>query len=310
VKFNDLNKDGIRDPLEPLLDGWDIHLFGTLAGGGTFAEVIVTTGQSPFLPGSYVFTNLPNGTYTVCEILKPGWTQTAPLAVPPPVGETLADCTGHTHGGTVTPGPRGYTFTVTDTAQTFSGNDFGNFQPVVTCPKFPGLTADVTITIDPNNPTQIQDAINALPQDKKLLIMPHLGTKTENITIDKRVQVIGCSITLTAATVSAPVVTIGAGAANGSTTDVHATGSTVAGYKIEGQSHTVKNVRSFGNDIGFWITGDGNTVTGALGTTGNNIGFKIDGDGNVVESLIGPENSYGHLRRVATRSEAHAHRQR
>ena len=89
------------------------------------------------------------------------------------------------------------------------------------------------------------------------------------------------------------MVTIGAGAANGSTTDVHATGSTVAGYKLEGSSHLVKNVRSFDNAIGFWITGNSNHVHGALGTTGNGIGFKIDGNGNTLDTNNGVEKNLG-----------------
>ena len=41
------------------------------------------------------------GTYTVCETIsgKPGWVQSFPSGTA---------CTGHTHGGTITPGPAGY----------------------------------------------------------------------------------------------------------------------------------------------------------------------------------------------------------
>jgi hypothetical protein len=74
-------------------------------------------------------------------------------------------------------GPLGYRETLVANVPS-EGNDFGNHQEQGECPKFPDLTADVTITIDPGNPTQIQDAINALPMGQTLLILPHLGTKT------------------------------------------------------------------------------------------------------------------------------------
>ena len=289
VKFNDLNHDGVHDPNEPGLVDWEIHVFGTTAGGASIHMHTLTTAGPPV--GLYEF-SLEPGTYTVCETQMPGWTQTAPFAVPPPAGETLADCSGHTHGGTITPGPRGYTFTIAP-GVVLDGNDFGNFT-AGTCPKFPNLAADVTIVIDPNDATQIQKAIDALALDKTLLIMPHLGKKVEKVVIDKRVHVVGCSIALTTPDTSAPVVTIGAGAAGGSTIDVHATGSTVAGYKIEGNDHLVKNVRSFGNSVGFSITGNGNTVLGALGTTGNGVGFVIDGDGNLVDTASGVTGSTSH----------------
>ncbi len=290
VKFNDLNHDGVHDPNEPGLVDWEIHVFGTTAGGAAIHLHTLTTAGPPV--GLYQFALEP-GTYTVCETQKPGWTQTAPFNVPPPAGETLADCTGHTHGGTITPGPRGYTFTISP-GVVLDGNDFGNFTGGGTCPKFPNLMADVTIVIDPNDATQIQKAIDALPLDKTLLIMPHLGKKVEKIVIDKRVTVVGCSVTLTTPDPSAPVVTVGAGAADGSTIDVHATGSNVAGYKIEGTDHLVRNARSFRNGIGFWITGNGNEVRGALGTTGNGVGFVIDGDGNLVDTASGVTGSTSH----------------
>jgi len=89
------------------------------------------------------------------------------------------------------------------------------------------------------------------------------------------------------------VVDITAGANNGLTRDVHATGSTVAGYKIESTKHTIQSVRAFNNAIGFWITGNSNLVNSALGTTGNGIGFKIDGNGNTLDTNNGVEANLG-----------------
>jgi hypothetical protein len=211
-------------------------------------EHFITQNLPGFGDGFYTFTLNP-GTYTVCETAQPGWTQSAPLVVPPPAGETLADCTTHTHGGTITPGPRGYNFSILGT-ETHENNDFGNFTAGF-CPKFPNLAPTTVVTLDPLNPTQIQTVINNASVDDIILLLPLNGGKNENIVINKRIQLFGCSVTLTATNTGAPVVTIAAGASGGLTKDVHATGSTVAGYKIEGSGHNVQNVRAFGNAIGF-----------------------------------------------------------
>jgi parallel beta-helix repeat protein len=291
-KFFDVNNNG-QDDSEPGLAGWQICAFDNT---GMLVGQCQTTNGS----GNYEFTTLTcDQTYTFCEVLQPGWTQTFPNQVGGNVVNTCSTFQG-------APGPLatfGYQETLT-TGQVFEGNDFGNFMrpPDGDCPKFPNLQADVTITIDPNNPTQIQTAINNLGVGQTLLILPHLGTKTENIVINKRVDVIGCSITLSPANVGAPVVTINAGAAFGSTTDVHATGSTVAGYQINGSNHLVKNVRSFGNAIGFHITSSatGNRIVGAQGTVGNGIGILIDGDGNLVDTASDVSRNAGEGARISS----------
>ena len=266
------------------LAGWQICAFDSGTGAQVVCETTDANGDYKF---SFTDPALCETSLTFCEVLQAGSTQTFPTL--PSADPRIVSCEGLVGPGPL--GPVGYQETI-GLNSTSENNDFGNTTDGE-CPKFPDLTADVTIVIDPGIPTQIQDAINALDVGKTLLILPHLGKKTENISINKRVKVVGCSITLTAATVGAPVVTIGAGAANGSTTDVHATGSTVAGYKLEGSSHLVKNVRSFDNAIGFWITGNSNHVHGALGTTGNGIGFKIDGNGNTLDTNNGVEKNLG-----------------
>jgi len=64
-KWNDLNGDGIRQPNEPLLQNFTIHL----SNGST-----VTTDSNGF----YYFNGLSPGTYTVTEIQQQGWSQTYP----------------------------------------------------------------------------------------------------------------------------------------------------------------------------------------------------------------------------------------
>ncbi|MBI4497515.1 MAG: LPXTG cell wall anchor domain-containing protein, partial [Chloroflexi bacterium] len=72
--------------------------------------------------------------YTVCETLPAGWTQSFPTAD--------ADCSGHTHGGTITPGANGYDIDLRP-GEEDSGNDFGNFQAATKSGvKFADLDAD------------------------------------------------------------------------------------------------------------------------------------------------------------------------
>jgi hypothetical protein len=115
TKFEDLNGDGDRDSGEPGLAGVQIHLFGT-DGLGNPRHVHRVTDAN----GAYSFASaVPPGSYTVCETLPAGYTQSFP--------STGADCSAHTHSGTVTPGPKGYSITL-GSGEVDSGNDFGNFR--------------------------------------------------------------------------------------------------------------------------------------------------------------------------------------
>lgn len=67
-KFEDKNGNGIWDAGEPGLSGWTIQL----VNGGTVIKT--TTTQTD---GSYKFSGVYPGTYTVTEVLKSGWKQTA-----------------------------------------------------------------------------------------------------------------------------------------------------------------------------------------------------------------------------------------
>lgn len=68
VKFNDLNGNGANDA-EPGLANWTITLTNEIGS-------VVT--QTTASDGSYNFTNLTDGNYTVGEVLQNGWIQTAP----------------------------------------------------------------------------------------------------------------------------------------------------------------------------------------------------------------------------------------
>jgi cytochrome c553 len=71
MKFNDLNNNSIKDTGEPGLAGWTIVL--TIPGGST--ATMATDAN-----GSYTFSNLAQGNYTVAEVQEVGWKQTHPEA--------------------------------------------------------------------------------------------------------------------------------------------------------------------------------------------------------------------------------------
>ena len=76
-KFHDLNGDGIKDPLEPGLSGWQIYIDANnnqQFDSGT--ETVVVTDSN----GSFVFPNLPGGkTYIIAEVQQSGWDQSFPI---------------------------------------------------------------------------------------------------------------------------------------------------------------------------------------------------------------------------------------
>ncbi|HEV8539175.1 MAG TPA: S8 family serine peptidase, partial [Bacteroidota bacterium] len=67
MKFNDVNGNGIKDPGDEGLTDWTIQLSGLL-----------TTSTMTDSGGTYAFTDLPAGSYTVSESSKAGWIQTLP----------------------------------------------------------------------------------------------------------------------------------------------------------------------------------------------------------------------------------------
>src|SRR5206468_11164053 len=80
VKFNDLNANGVKDVGEPGLAGWTISAYADGNGDGTLSATEAATPAASATTdgtGSYTLTLSP-GTYVVCEVLQPTWTQSRP----------------------------------------------------------------------------------------------------------------------------------------------------------------------------------------------------------------------------------------
>ncbi len=90
--FDDLNGNGTIDPGENGLAGWTVYL--DIGGAGHFVQgdPTATTDSN----GDYAFTNLAPGTYTVAEVVQPGYSQTAPAA---PGTQTVTVTSGQTTTG-------------------------------------------------------------------------------------------------------------------------------------------------------------------------------------------------------------------
>src|SRR5271157_2598176 len=68
--FNDVHDDGTLDPGDPGLAGWTVELLNSAS------KVVATT--APDSNGDYSFTGVGPGTYSLAEVLQPGYVQTAP----------------------------------------------------------------------------------------------------------------------------------------------------------------------------------------------------------------------------------------
>ena len=95
-KWNDLDRDGVKDESEPGLADWTIYLDNNQNGEIDEDEPSRITDAD----GNYAFSFLEPGNYSVAEVLQPGWSQTFP---------------DDTHDVTVTEG------------ETISNLNFGNF---------------------------------------------------------------------------------------------------------------------------------------------------------------------------------------
>jgi hypothetical protein len=97
--YNDLAGNGINDAFDPGISGWTVNLYDNSL------NILATVTTNP--TGGYTFTGLGPGTFSVAAVLPGGWSQTAPVPIP----------------------PGSYAFTTTP-GLVITGDDFGNFQLV------------------------------------------------------------------------------------------------------------------------------------------------------------------------------------
>jgi hypothetical protein len=128
------------------------------------------------------------------------------------------------------------------------------------------------------------------------------GSGSENVVVTNtrslRLNIFACSVTLTAKDPSKPVITIKNSVGKVTVLDIHVQGSTVAGYLIQNNADlvTVKNARSKGNDIGYWVKDDKVEITGSPDISGNRIGVLLDNATNVTlrtNNMIQDNSLYG-----------------
>jgi hypothetical protein len=290
VKFHDINGNHKQDAGEPGLIGWTIHVFdtATLALVQSTVTAAANAGPPPTPDGFYSFT-LDPGSYTVCEALQAGWTQTAPVAVVP-VGETLADCAPFAAANGLTLGPRGFSFTLV-AAEVFSGNDFGNFQPGV-CPEDPLRASKITRVVDETGTShgpapvylKVQDAYNAAAAAGEVIGL--FSKTTENVVLNgaKAVTITQCTNArvfaldpnLPERTISSstPLLIIGPDAVGGK-----------IGWLINTGGHELKGLRANGASLyGIQVVGASNKVAwnavSGNGGAANSAGIRVESNGN------------------------------
>ena len=95
-KFEDLDGDGTWDSNESGLSGWTIFLDTNGNRQLDAGEQSTTTDAN----GEYVFNNLDPGTYTVAEVIQPGWEQTYPDPANPIGSESYQLDDGSSEGWT------------------------------------------------------------------------------------------------------------------------------------------------------------------------------------------------------------------
>lgn len=110
-KFEDVDGDGLaRETGEPFLAGWTLRLYDTNESPWELIATDVTSAS-----GTYSFTNIPMGSYKVCEVLIDDWVQTFP---------NISD--NNSSASSSDEGPKCQTVNI-DTSDESNTRNFGNY---------------------------------------------------------------------------------------------------------------------------------------------------------------------------------------
>jgi hypothetical protein len=154
TKFQDADGDGVQDAGEAALAGVYIHLFGT-TGYGTAVHSHTQTSAT----GTYSFTNLQPGSYTLCETIPTGYTQTWPTSGP--------SCSTHTGHATPPGDASGFGISVTLGSNGNSlNNNFGNVSLhkviVIVCHEGTNTLVSSSVTFDGTTGSSVFNGDNTL----------------------------------------------------------------------------------------------------------------------------------------------------
>lgn len=83
--FEDANGNGARDPGEAGLSGWTVFIDARHDGQADAGDPTTVTDAN----GNFTFSNLVPGSYTIGEVLQPGYVETSPLASTATQGSTV-----------------------------------------------------------------------------------------------------------------------------------------------------------------------------------------------------------------------------
>ena len=290
VKFNDLNQNGVQDAGEPGLIGWTIHVFDTATLA--LVQTVVTAGRQPGRgpadAGRVLQLQPVAGQLHGVRGAAGGVDADGAVAVPPPAGETLANCAPFGAANGLTLGPRGYNFTIVG-GRVFTDNDFGNFQPPGDCPEDPARAAKITRVVDASGTSHgpapvyltLQDAYNAALANAKEVIALFSKT-TENVVLGgaKTLTITQCTLAGITAAQSAPVMDI---TSTGKLTiigpDTH--GGTI-GWRVGGNGgHSLKSIRADGaTQFGVLVLSSSNGI-GWNSLNANAVGLRVETGSNL-----------------------------
>ena len=117
------------------------------------------------------------------------------------------------------------------------------------------------------------------------------GTTRQRVVIDRAYPMpfglFGCSLTLLDPTPrdGQPTahITATAAAPDLFVMDLHATGSNIVGWLVEGNGRYLRNAYAKSNAVGYWFVGDGNTLHNGTAEGNSGTGVRVDGDDNTVK---------------------------